>query len=65
VGIADVTTESVTPDGARTAVVLRVGGTRFRVLVEIGESPVPQMLTCRAVEATCAPTRRVTHLTEL
>jgi hypothetical protein len=59
------TDEITVEDVAGPAVVLRAGDRRFRVLVEIGESPVPQMLTCRAVEATCAPTRRVTHLTEL
>jgi hypothetical protein len=59
------TDEITVEDVAGPAVVLRAGDRRFRVLVEIGESSVPQLLTCRAVEATCAPTRRVTHLTEL
>jgi hypothetical protein len=61
-GIGDVTVEEVT---AEATVVLRARDRRFRVEVESGESPAPRQLTCRAVEATCAPVRRVVGVDEL
>ena len=60
-GRDEITVEDVTGP----AVVLRAGDRRFRVVVENGQSAVPQQLTCRAGEATCAPLRRVVELGEL
>jgi hypothetical protein len=64
-GLTAAAVESWTVDGAQTAVVVRTGGRRFRVVVETGQASVPRGLTCRATEVECPPMRRVLGLTEL